>query len=250
MAEAACMMQMALVSEMLKPTKEPWSLLGYLHRPGTEDEVKGISHWVVTDLNTEVCSTRLGLILWQYTHRTSSSCRYEVSRKPDLRRRMVLCCEEAAYAVCEPALALNPSHLDGGCMSALPPQYTPSSSKCPTYSLWPSILSLLLGPHGTHHPTLLQEGRALAVAALGHLQTEASEACRIALIHSPQGSQQGGASLQARASLAASRLQSRRPKIGVFLGMLLRPGTGALLQRPMRKLCSPLGWKISNMIWM
>ena len=45
---------MALVSEGLSPTVEPWSSLGYLHRPSTEDEVKGITHWVVTDLDTQV----------------------------------------------------------------------------------------------------------------------------------------------------------------------------------------------------
>ncbi len=82
----------------------------------------------------------------------------------------------------------------------------------------------------TQVPHRLQEGRSLALAALGHLQTEASEACRIALIHSPKG-QQAEVSLRGRAALAASRLQSRRPKIGAFLGMLLRPGTGELLQR-------------------
>ena len=59
------LMQMALVSDNLKPTAEPWSLLGYLHRPKTEDEVKGISHWVVTDLDTEVRSSiALGPSLW------------------------------------------------------------------------------------------------------------------------------------------------------------------------------------------
>ena len=78
--------------------------------------------------------------------------------------------------------------------------------------------------------SLMQEGRSLALAALGHLQTEASEACRIALIHSPKG-QQGEVSLRGRAALAASRLQSRRPKIGAFLGMLLHSGRGELLWR-------------------
>ncbi len=53
-AKASGLMQIALVSEMLKPTAEPWSQLGYVHRPGTEDDVKGISHWVITDLDTEV----------------------------------------------------------------------------------------------------------------------------------------------------------------------------------------------------
>lgn len=96
-------MQMALVSEMLKPTAEPWSRLGYLHQPGTEDEVKGISHWVVTDLDTEVCSIHMCLIIWQYAHSTSSLCKHRVSRKPGLRRRTVLCCDAAACGSGEPA---------------------------------------------------------------------------------------------------------------------------------------------------
>ena len=94
---------------------------------------------------------------------------------------------------------------------------------------------------------LLQEGRSLALAALGHLQTEASEACRIALIHNPKG-QQGEISLQGRAALAASRLQSRRPKIGAFLAMLLRPGTGELLQRSAEPLCAAFSCLVIQML--
>ena len=87
-----------------------------------------------------------------------------------------------------------------------------------------------LWPHFVFRDTfLLQEGRGLASAALGHLQSEACEACRIALVHNPAGSA-GAVSLQGRAALAASRLQSRRPKIGAFLAMLMRPGSGELLR--------------------
>ena len=88
-----------------------------------------------------------------------------------------------------------------------------------------------MSPHFvSRHTVLLQEGRGLALAALGHLQTEACEACRVALIHHPAGEMQGAISLQGRAALAASRLQSRRPKIGAFLARLLQPGSGQLLQ--------------------
>lgn len=52
----SCVLQLALVAERLNPTLEPWSQLGYLHRPGTEDKVKGISHWVITDLDIAVRS--------------------------------------------------------------------------------------------------------------------------------------------------------------------------------------------------
>ena len=48
------MLQLSHASNGLNPRVEPWSHLGYLHRPATEDEIKGITHWVVTDLDTEV----------------------------------------------------------------------------------------------------------------------------------------------------------------------------------------------------
>ena len=48
------MLQLSHASNGLNPRAEPWSHLGYLHRPATEDEIKGITHWVVTDLDTEV----------------------------------------------------------------------------------------------------------------------------------------------------------------------------------------------------
>ena len=86
----------------------------------------------------------------------------------------------------------------------------------------------LVAPLCIQDTFLLQEGRSLASAALRHLQSEACEACRVALIHNPAGSA-GAVSLQGRAALAASRLQSRRPKIGAFLARLLRPGSGQLL---------------------
>ena len=75
-ARNSCLMQVALVSEMLKPTAEPWSLLGYVHRPGTEDGIKGISHWVVTDLDTQVCnSASLARQPCRKIQRTSCLCR-------------------------------------------------------------------------------------------------------------------------------------------------------------------------------
>ena len=69
----------------------------------------------------------------------------------------------------------------------------------------------------------MQEGKRLALAALGHLQEPSSEESRIALIHNPAEGQ-GEVSLLGRAALAASRLHSRRPKIGAFLAMLLQRG--------------------------
>jgi hypothetical protein len=71
--------------------------------------------------------------------------------------------------------------------------------------------------------SVVQEGKRLALAALGHLQEPSSEEARIALIHNPAEGQ-GKVSLLGHAALAASRLQSRRPKIGAFLAMLVQQG--------------------------
>ena len=72
----------------------------------------------------------------------------------------------------------------------------------------------------------LQGGRNLALAALKHLQTEASGGARVALIHNPEDVQKG-ISVLGRAVLAASRLQSRRPKIGLFIIRMLQEFLGA-----------------------
>ena len=48
------MLQLFHASNGLNPRAEPWSHLGYLHQPSTEDEIKGITHWIVTDVDTEV----------------------------------------------------------------------------------------------------------------------------------------------------------------------------------------------------
>ena len=74
---------------------------------------------------------------------------------------------------------------------------------------------------------VLQGGRNLALAALKHLQTEASGGARAALIHNPEDMQKG-ISVLGRAVLAGSRLQSRRPKIGPFLIMMLQESSGQL----------------------
>ena len=73
----------------------------------------------------------------------------------------------------------------------------------------------------------LQGGRDLALAALKHLQTEASGDARVALIHNPKNMQQE-ISVLGRAVLAGSRLQSRRLKIGPFLITMLEDSSGEL----------------------
>ncbi|BDA49281.1 UDP-glucose:glycoprotein glucosyltransferase 1 [Coccomyxa sp. Obi] len=114
--------QVALVGPSLNVSQQPWSQLGYLHHASTQDEVKGISHWVIADLDS-------------------------------------------------------------------------------------------------------QEGQKLVLAALGHLEAESSQGARVALIHNPSKAK---ISMLARAVTAASRLQTRRPKIVPFLRTLLEshPGVG------------------------
>jgi hypothetical protein len=48
--------QMALVGPGLNPMQEPWSQLGYLHHSSTQDDVKGVTHWVVADIDSQVYS--------------------------------------------------------------------------------------------------------------------------------------------------------------------------------------------------
>ena len=47
-------LQLALVGPGLSARERPWSELGYLHHPGSEDDVKGVSHWLIADLDTKV----------------------------------------------------------------------------------------------------------------------------------------------------------------------------------------------------
>lgn len=46
--------QLALVGPSLNMSQQPWSQLGYLHYASTQDDVKGISHWVIADLDSQV----------------------------------------------------------------------------------------------------------------------------------------------------------------------------------------------------
>lgn len=69
-----------------------------------------------------------------------------------------------------------------------------------------------------------QEGCALALAALRHLDDESSKGSRVALVPNLAG----GAGILSRALLAASRLQSRRAKIGPFMMELLEQHAGEI----------------------
>lgn len=48
---------MPLVGPGISARERPWSELGYLHHPGSEDDVKGISHWLIADFDTKVLRT-------------------------------------------------------------------------------------------------------------------------------------------------------------------------------------------------
>ena len=76
---------------------------------------------------------------------------------------------------------------------------------------------------------ILQDGQALALAALQHLASEASKPCRIALVPNPASGEGGGNSLSARTLgvAAAAALPRRRANIGSFLQALLGEHAGA-----------------------
>lgn len=46
--------QLPLGTKGLRPWEAPFSELGYLHHPGTEDSIKAITHWLLLDLDTPV----------------------------------------------------------------------------------------------------------------------------------------------------------------------------------------------------
>jgi hypothetical protein len=46
--------QLVLARQGLRPSEAPFSTLGYIHHPGSEDDVKGITHWLAADLDTKV----------------------------------------------------------------------------------------------------------------------------------------------------------------------------------------------------
>ena len=73
-----------------------------------------------------------------------------------------------------------------------------------------------------------QEGRALLLAALGHLESESSKACRIAFVPNPsKEGLEGDPSVLTMGVAAATTLPSRRQKIGAFLQSLLQEPSGA-----------------------
>lgn len=51
--------QLSLGAAGLKPWEPPFSDLGYLHHPGTDDDIKAITHWLLLDIDTKVCPATL-----------------------------------------------------------------------------------------------------------------------------------------------------------------------------------------------
>jgi hypothetical protein len=79
----------------------------------------------------------------------------------------------------------------------------------------------------------LQEGQALLLAALAHLESEASQPCRIAFIPNPSGGSAAGSPSPLTLGIAAAAaLQSRRSKIALFLQDLLQEHAGARSRSP------------------
>lgn len=78
------------------------------------------------------------------------------------------------------------------------------------------------------HVCVVQEGQALLLAALGHLDSESSKACRVAFIPNPSHEGlQGSLSALTMGIATAVVLPSRRAKIGAFLRLLLQEHAGA-----------------------
>lgn len=53
-SSASAVRQLSLSKPPLTPLRGPLQSLGYLHKPGTEDDLKPITHWVVADVATQV----------------------------------------------------------------------------------------------------------------------------------------------------------------------------------------------------
>ena len=51
---AASPRQLTLAGKGLRPSEAPFAGLGYIHYPGSEDDIKSITHWLVVDLDTQV----------------------------------------------------------------------------------------------------------------------------------------------------------------------------------------------------
>ena len=179
----------------LSARERPWSELGYLHHPGSEDDVKGISHWLIADFDTKVplcCSSSRRSLLWSSCH-TQWLCLASCGLFSD----MLLPCRVTATS----AVLVSP--------------LLASITPCPEC------------PHRAKH-VLLQAGQALILAALDHLGGGSAEASRIAFVHNPSADT-SQLSLLSRSISAAAALLSRRPKIGPFLHTLLQEHTGAVI---------------------
>eukprot|EP00884_Botryococcus_braunii_P009701 jgi/Botrbrau1/18732/Bobra.0386s0055.1 len=74
--------QLALGTAGLRPWEAPFSELGYLHHPGTEDAVKAITHWLLLDLDTPRGRKLLLEALKNLAEPTSDSSRLAVIQNP------------------------------------------------------------------------------------------------------------------------------------------------------------------------
>lgn len=68
--------QVSLAKAPLSPLSGPLQGLGYLHTPGTEDDLKPVTHWVAADLASQVGSiTRNATQHHQNTHNHLGPCK-------------------------------------------------------------------------------------------------------------------------------------------------------------------------------
>ena len=196
---------MALVGPELSAREHPWSELGYLHHPGSEDDVKGISHWLIADFDAKVAPALQQLftgvpVILTSQNLSSSGMPHLSSHACHASPPLVLC-----LLTC--IASIHVEQLGEGFTQI--------------------VLQGLIAPTcaGT------QAGQLLILAALEHLAGASAKGCRMAFVHNPTSASGRPDAVQlsllSRSISAAAALRSRRPKIGPFLQTLLHEHTGA-----------------------
>ena len=79
---ASAVRQLSLSTAPLSPLSGPLKSLGYLHRPGTGDDLKAISHWVVADVASQVGHLLSSPHIFQSHALHPSSCMRDCSITP------------------------------------------------------------------------------------------------------------------------------------------------------------------------
>lgn len=130
--------QLALTGK-LAANAEPFASLGHLHHPGTEDGLKGVTHWVAVDVETQVH------ILFSLTlpgrHARRSKAQRDLSRRPARRCSEKRCCisrmlsrRRAGWPSCSTHSRAGPPPSSAE-PSPLPHSSLPGDQRFPTSSL-------------------------------------------------------------------------------------------------------------------